>query len=76
MKKWYYVFIAFAIASCGSGGTKTDYKRTIANYVQTDKRGTKYDLKFKSLELKEQGTVTVADSISFLTEEFRKDKEL
>lgn len=74
MKKMLYLFIAFTVVSCSSG-TKTDYQKTIANYVQTDKKGTKYDLKFKVLELQEQGTITVADSVSYLTEEFRKDKE-
>jgi len=75
MKKLLYVFIAIALVSCGSGGTKTDYKKTIADYVQTDKKGTKYDLKFKVLELEEQGVITIGDSIAYLTDEFRKDKE-
>lgn len=75
MEKWLYVFISLAVVSCSSGGIKTDYKKTIADYVQTDKKGTKYDLKFKILELEESGTITVADSISHLTDEFRKDKE-
>ena len=75
MKKYLYVFISLVVVSCGSGGIKTDYRKTIADYVQTDRKGTKYDLKFKVLELEESGTITVADSISYLTDEFRKDKE-
>lgn len=75
MKKLLYVFVAFAVVSCSSGVTKTDYEKTIADYVQTDKNGTKYDYNFKVFELEEQGMITVADSIAHLTEEFRKDKE-
>lgn len=75
MKKLLYLLIAFVTVSCSDGTTKVDYKKTIADYIQTDKKGTKRDLKFKVLELEERGTITVADSIAHLTEEFRKDKE-
>ncbi len=37
---------------------------------------TKENLNFKIVELNEQGNVTVADSITYLTDEFRKDKQL
>ena len=62
------------MVSCGSG-TSGKYEKTIGDYLQTDKRGSKYDLKFKVIELTEQGKITVADSIAYLTDEFRKDKE-
>jgi hypothetical protein len=63
------------MVSCGSNSNRK-YEETIGNYLQTDKRGSKHDLKFKAIELNEQGTITVADSIAYLTDEFRKDKEL
>lgn len=50
------------MVSCGSN---TDYGKTIGDYLQTDKNGSKYDLKFKVIELNEQGKITVADSIAY-----------
>lgn len=73
MKNLLYVLIAVFMVSCGSS---TDYGKTIGDYLQTDKNGSKYDLKFKVIELNEQGKITVADSIAYLTDEFRKDKQL
>jgi len=75
MKKVIYLLIAIFMVSCGSNSNRK-YEETIGNYLQTDKRGSKHDLKFKVIELNEQGTITVADSIAYLTDEFRKDKEL
>ncbi len=75
MKNFIYVLIAIFMVSCGSN-SNSKYEKTIGDYLQTDKRGSKYDLKFKVIELNEQGTITVADSIAYLTDEFRKDKEL
>jgi hypothetical protein len=74
MKNLFYLFTAFAIVSC-SGSSNKDFGKTIADYVQTNKNGTKYDLKFKVLEIEEQGVITIADSIAYLTEEFHKNKE-
>lgn len=62
------------MVSCGSG-SNGKYEQTIGNYLQTDKRGSKHDLKFKAIEINEQGTITVADSIAYLTDELRKDKD-
>ena len=76
MKNAIYLLIAVFMVSCGSNGTKSNYEQTIGDYLQTDKRGSKYDLKFKVVELREQGVITVADSIAHLTDEFRKDKQL
>lgn len=76
MKNVAYLLIALFMVSCGSNGKQSKYGQTIGTYLQTDKRGSKYDLKFKVIELNEQGTITVADSIAYLTDEFRKDKEL
>lgn len=76
MKNLIYVLIAIFMVSCGSGSSNSKYEQTIGDYLQTDKRGSKYDLKFKVVELTEHGKVTVADSITYLTDEFRKDKQL
>lgn len=76
MKNVTYLLVALFMVSCGSNGKQSKYGQTIGTYLQTDKRGSKYDLKFKVIELNEKGTITVADSITYLTDEFRKDKEL
>ena len=76
MKNVTYLLVALFMVSCGSNGKQSKYGQTIGNYLQTDKRGSKYDLKFKVIELNEKGTITVADSITYLTDEFRKDKNL
>lgn len=67
----------FAILfSCG--GTTSIYEKVIAEFVQTDSRGTKLDMKFKVEELKEIFRVTVADSIKIITDNFNieKDKQM
>ncbi len=74
MKKLFYLLTIIAIMSC-SDSSNTNFGKTIADYVQTKKNGTKYDLKFKVLEMEEQGVITVGDSITYLTEEFYEDKE-
>lgn len=76
MKNVIYFLISVFLISCGSNATKADYAQTIGDYLQIDKKGSKYDLKFKVVELNEHGTITVADSITYLTDEFRKDKQL
>lgn len=48
------------------------YEKTIRDYVLKDQSG----IDFKVLEMSEQGTVTVTDSIAYLTNDFRKDKEV
>lgn len=72
MKNLFYLLIAILMLSCGSNKT---YERTISEYLL---RGsdTKQNLNFKVLEIREQEKITVADSIAYLTDEFRKDKQL
>lgn len=48
------------------------YEKAIRDYVLKGQS----EVGFKVLEMSEQGTVTLADSIAYLTDEFRKDKEL
>lgn len=76
MKKIIYVVaLVVLFASCGTN-TKSDYEKAIADYVQTDKGGRKYDLQFKVIELNEQRNITVADSIAILTEEFKAGQQI
>lgn len=75
MKNVVYLLIAIFMISCGSNSSKSNYEETITNYLLKGS-DTKEKLNFKIVELNEQGTVIVADSIAYLTDEFRKDKQL
>lgn len=58
--------------SCG--GTNK-YEKVIADFVQTDNRGTKLDMNFKTERLEEVQQVTVADSIKIITDNFNTERE-
>ena len=74
MKKIIYLLLAVFMVCCGSDSNSV-YEKTITEYLL--KGGdTKENLNFKIVELTKQGTVTVADSVAYLTDEFKKDKEL
>lgn len=74
MKKVIYLLLAVFMVSCGSDSNSV-YEKTITEYLL--KGGdTKENLNFKVVELTKHGAITVADSIAYLTDEFRKDKEL
>lgn len=73
MKNLIYVVIAMLMVACGSNSS-SNYEKTIGEALL--KGSSASDVNFKIIELKEQGTVTVADSIAYLTDEFRKDKQL
>ncbi len=75
MKILLYVLIAIFLVSCGSNSSKSNYETTITNYLLKGS-DTKDNLNFKIVELNENGNITVADSIAYLTDEFRKDKQL
>jgi len=60
------------IASCNQ--TKSKYAKAIAKEVQTDHRGTKYDLNFKVVELEELQKITVGDSLRILTDAFNTNR--
>lgn len=73
MKKKLYLFgFILLLSSCSSSGK---YEQTIADFVQTDKKGTKYNLKFKVIDIKELQKITVADSVTFLTDKWNVEKE-
>lgn len=71
MNRLCVLLILGAMFSCS---TKNPYEKAIADYVQTDKKGTWYDMKFKALEIKELQKVSVADSIAMLTEKMEAER--
>lgn len=73
MKHVAYLLIAVFLVSCGGSSMNNTYEKTITEYLL---KGKSNDLNLKVVEMTEQGKVTVADSIAYLTDEFRKDKEL
>lgn len=71
MKITLTAFAALLLASaCNS--KQSAYEKAIADYVQTDKRGTWTDCKFKALSIEKTADITVADSLKFLQSEFEK----
>ena len=64
--------IAVLFVACSGSNMNRKYEKTIRDYVLKDQSG----IDFKVLEMSEQGTVTVTDSIAYLTNDFRKDKEV
>ena len=75
MKHVFYLLIAVLMVSCGSNSSKSNYEKTITDNLLKGS-DTKENLNFKIIELNETGNITVADSIAYLTDEFKKDKQL
>lgn len=73
MKRIILLSLASLLFSCG--GTTSKYEKVIADFVQTDSRGTKLDMKFKTEKLKEVYQVTVADSIKIITDNFNTERD-
>lgn len=61
------------MVSCG--GTTGKYENVVADYVQTDSRGTKLDMNFKAEKLEEIGRITVADSVKIITDDFNTERD-
>ncbi|GHT89006.1 hypothetical protein FACS189474_5200 [Bacteroidia bacterium] len=59
------------MTACSSGNK---YEKTIADYIQTDKHGTKFDMNFKVIEIAEIQRITVADSMATITEAFNAER--
>jgi hypothetical protein len=76
MKNVIYLLVAVFLVACGGSNTNNVYEKTISGYVLKDNPNSAWNLNFKVVELAEQGNITVADSIAYLTDEFRKDKQL
>lgn len=73
MKKLILLPLFALLISCG--GMSSKYEKLIADVVQTNSRGTKYDLSFKTEKLEEIQRISVADSIKILTDAFNADKD-
>jgi hypothetical protein len=73
MKNVVYLLIVVFLVSCGGTGTNSTYEKSIREYLI---KGKSNDRNLEIVELTEQGKITVADSITYLTDEFRKDKQL
>lgn len=71
MKRIIVLLSVFTLIACSKNSKE---KKAIENFIQTDKKGNKYDLdiKFDKLEI---SNVTVEDSILLLQEKFEKEKE-
>lgn len=78
MRKLFYALMATSMVCClfiSCDGKTSTIKKTISDYLQTSD-GVKLDLNIKILDLKQQGTITVGDSIAWITKEFGEDSEL
>ena len=73
MKNGVYVLFTVFLLACGGSRTNSIYEKTIVGHLL---KGNTNEIDLKVLELSEQGTVTVADSIAYLADEFKKDKQL
>lgn len=67
MKHILQILPALLFLSCGTG--TSHYEKTIADAVQT-RNGARHDLNFKVVGIDKPRSVTVADSIRYLREEF------
>ena len=76
MRRIILLSLVSLLFSCG--GTTSKYEKVIADFVQTDSRGTKLDMNFKAEKLEEIRCVTVADSIKIITDNFNieRDKQI
>lgn len=73
MKNWILLIMICSLVILSACSSKESvYEKTIADYVQTDKHGTWYDLKFKVISMDAQNC-TVADSIQILIEDAKED---
>ncbi|KAA6308143.1 hypothetical protein EZS27_040180, partial [termite gut metagenome] len=62
--------VLLLLSACTS--KQSVYEKAIADYVQTDQRGTFTDLKFKALSIEKTTDITVTDSLKMLQTEFEK----
>ncbi len=72
MKTFLMTILSLCFFSC-SNSLESRYEKIIADYLQTDNKGVKTDLKIKFLSLSVDD-VFVSDSISILQERFKKEK--
>lgn len=73
MKKILLFFLIALFISCG--GKTGKYEKVIADFVQTDSRGTKLDMNFKAETQDEIRRITVADSINIIIDSFNAERD-
>ncbi|MDL2214603.1 hypothetical protein LJC00_00245 [Dysgonomonas sp. OttesenSCG-928-M03] len=73
MKRIILLSLIPLLFSCGD--TMGKYEKAIADFVQTDSKGTKLDMNFKVEKLEEVRHVIVADSIKIITDNFNADRD-
>lgn len=73
MKRMILLSLASLLFSCG--GTTSKYEKVIADFVQTDSRGTKLDMNFKAEKLEEVNRISIADSIKIITDNFNAERD-
>lgn len=66
--------IAFMFLFSGCAGEQSIYEKSISDFIQTDKRGTWTDMKFKVIEMGDPVDITIGDSIRILTDMFATEK--
>lgn len=73
MKRIILLALIPLLFSCG--GTTSKYENVIADFVQTNSRGTKLDMNFNAEKLEEIRRITVADSIKIITDCFNAERD-
>jgi peptidoglycan hydrolase CwlO-like protein len=73
MRRIILLSLVSLLVSCE--GTTSKYEKEIADFVQTDSRGAKLDMNFKSEKLEEINRITVADSIKTITDNFNAERD-
>lgn len=74
MRQKYFIGFLTMLIMCGCSKQNV-YEKSIADFVQTDKRGTWTDMQFKIIEMGTPVQITVADSICILTEAFEAERK-
>lgn len=73
MKRIILLALIPLLFSCG--GITSKYENVIADFVQTDSRGTKLDMNFNAEKLEEIRRINVADSIKIITDSFNAERD-
>lgn len=73
MKRTILLVLIPLLFSCG--GTTSKYENVIADFVQTDSRGTILDMNFNVEKLEEIRRINVADSIKIITDSFNAERD-
>lgn len=69
-KSYFLIFLPLVWLSCSS---PSNYEKTIINYLETDKKGIRTDLRIEFLSI-DVSDITVGDSVSILQKQFEAEK--